>query len=343
MSQSAPERTPTPAENAPVTSAQEDLTSLAPASNLAAAFAAAARSQAQASKSTQEAKVKEAKEEQNALSDLKGKIELTARHKGLESKIKKVSGKRIDLVLDEEAKRKNERSRQRKETLVSNVLSMKGSHALQFSLVEEGMTLVNIKSANQERDFDAEEDEAEFVAGNVIPLAHLSTGTDNGSATSVRASGDTASANKQSADNDESVEVEMHDGKVVDPMPIKAAILHVSSTLNLPNVSPERRTSIALLPALLADINRHWFTYGLALILCALCIFKVYQVQETNNITARLNDVSLLKNELEAEKNNLLAQHQNLSEHTTVRESALNRLNMVVLHTDQENLLYLNH
>lgn len=234
-------------------------------------------------------------------------------------------GTQLKLVFDEDAKLQGERSRQRTETLVSNALALPQEAQTQFSLVEEGMTLVNIKPTTI-LEAESSENEADLIAGNVTVLEHLSTGTDNVSAVSVGAS----------------LPAEEGSGEPqVEPVSILPARLHVSSTLNLPNAGADRSPGVHLLPAILADTVRYGYVYLLALLLCFLCLLNVYQVQDTNTINARLNEVALSNEAIEREWLNLMAQRQTLSEHATVRDSAIYQLQMVAPQTEKEHVIYL--
>ena len=240
-------------------------------------------------------------------------------------------GAGVDLIFDEEAQRQDENARQRNEALVSNVIALQQGALTSFSLVEEGMTMVKVEPSTileEEQDFVAGESEEDFIAGNVTELR--STGTDNGSALSTGAG---LAADGSIAGTVSDVEVE--------EVPIIPARLHVSSTLNLPNAGADRSPGAHLLPSVLSDFVHCWYAYGAALLLCVLCLLNVYQVQATNTVNARLNEVSLSNESIEREWLNLMAQRQNLSEHATVRDSAVYQLQMVAPQTEKEHVIYL--
>lgn len=240
-------------------------------------------------------------------------------------------GAGVDLIFDEEAQRQDENARQRNEALVSNVIALQQGALTSFSLVEEGMTMVKVEPSTileEEQDFVAGESEEDFIAGNVTELR--STGTDNGSALST---GACLAADGSIAGTVSDVEVE--------EVPIIPARLHVSSTLNLPNAGADRSPGAHLLPSVLSDFVHCWYAYGAALLLCVLCLLNVYQVQATNTVNARLNEVSLSNESIEREWLNLMAQRQNLSEHATVRDSAVYQLQMVAPQTEKEHVIYL--
>ena len=240
-------------------------------------------------------------------------------------------GTGVDLIFDEEAQRQDETLRQRNEALVSNVIALQQGSLTSFSLVEEGMTMVKVEPSTileEEQDYIAGESEEDFIAGNVSELR--STGTDNGSALSTGAA---LASDGSIAGTVSDVEVE--------EVPIIPARLHVSSTLNLPNAGADRSPCAHLLPSLLSDFVHCWYAYGAALLLCVLCLLNVYQVQATNTVNARLNEVSLSNESIEREWLNLMAQRQNLSEHATVRDSAIYQLQMVAPQTEKEHVIYL--
>lgn len=240
-------------------------------------------------------------------------------------------GTGVDLIFDEEAQRQDETLRQRNEALVSNVIALQQGALTSFSLVEEGMTMVKVEPSTileEEQDYIAGESEEDFIAGNVSELR--STGTDNGSALSTGAA---LASDGSIAGTVSDVEVE--------EVPIIPARLHVSSTLNLPNAGADRSPGAHLLPSLLSDFVHCWYAYGAALLLCVLCLLNVYQVQATNTVNARLNEVSLSNESIEREWLNLMAQRQNLSEHATVRDSAIYQLQMVAPQTEKEHVIYL--
>ena len=251
-----------------------------------------------------------------------------------EHELSAVHGGTVELVLDEDAQRHGENLRQRKETLEESVIALKDDSATQFSLVEEGMTLVKIAPTTileEESAYQEGESEEEFIAGNVMIAEALSTGTDNGAALS---SGGALA-------DDPGNHAPQGKGQDIEDLPIIGARLHVSSTLNLPNAGADRRPGVRLLPSILADFGRYWFTYGLAVLLCVLCLIKVYQVQATCNVTSRLNEVALSNAEIQKEWLNLMAQRQNLSEHATVRNSAVFKLQMTAPQTEKEHVIYL--
>lgn len=97
-----------------------------------------------------------------------------------------------------------------------------------------------------------------------------------------------------------------------------------------------------LVPMIFHKIGIYWLAYGLAILACVLCLLKVYQVQETRDLTARYNEVQLNNDTLEKEWLNLVATRQNLSENAKVREYAVSRLQMVSPKTENEKVISLH-
>lgn len=97
-----------------------------------------------------------------------------------------------------------------------------------------------------------------------------------------------------------------------------------------------------LVPSILADISKNFLTYFLGVVLCALSLYKVYQVQETRDLTARYNEVMMNNENLHKEWLSLLAQRQTLSEQNTIREAATQKLKMVAPKTEAEQVIKIN-
>ena len=97
-----------------------------------------------------------------------------------------------------------------------------------------------------------------------------------------------------------------------------------------------------LVPSILADISKNFLTYFLGVVLCALSLYKVYQVQETRDMTARYNEVMMNNENLHKEWLSLLAQRQTLSEQNTIREAATQKLKMVAPKTEAEQVIKIN-
>ena len=103
-----------------------------------------------------------------------------------------------------------------------------------------------------------------------------------------------------------------------------------------------RRRRVSLLRAIAADMGNNFFTYFLAAVLCALSIYKVVQVQETRDLIANLNEVTVHNENLNKDWLTLLAQRQALSEHNKIRREAAERLKMKAPRTEAEKVITLN-
>lgn len=97
-----------------------------------------------------------------------------------------------------------------------------------------------------------------------------------------------------------------------------------------------------LVPSILADIAKNFLTYFLGVVLCALSLYKVYQVQETRDLTARYNEVMMNNENLHKEWLSLLAQRQTLSEQSAIREAATTKLKMIAPKTEAEQVININ-
>lgn len=97
-----------------------------------------------------------------------------------------------------------------------------------------------------------------------------------------------------------------------------------------------------LVPSILADVSKNFLTYFLGVVLCALSLYKVYQVQETRDLTARYNEVMMNNENLHKEWLSLLAQRQTLSEQGAIREAATQKLKMVAPKTEAEQVIRIN-
>lgn len=96
---------------------------------------------------------------------------------------------------------------------------------------------------------------------------------------------------------------------------------------------------LSLVPALLADLSRSFFCYFLIVVLCALSLFKVYQVQQTRELTAQLNEVQAANENLDRQWLVLTSQRQTLSEHARIRRAAQENLHMRAPKTDAELMI----
>lgn len=93
---------------------------------------------------------------------------------------------------------------------------------------------------------------------------------------------------------------------------------------------------------LLLDVLHHWYFYCLCLILCAVCVFKVYQVQQTRQLTAELNELAENNDDLSNEWLGLLAKKQALEKQSVIREAAMTKLNMIQPRTEAEIVIRLD-
>lgn len=93
---------------------------------------------------------------------------------------------------------------------------------------------------------------------------------------------------------------------------------------------------------LLLDVAHHWYFYGLCLLLCAVCVFKVYQVQQTRQLTAELNELAENNDDLSNEWLGLLAKKQALEKQSVIREAAVTKLNMIQPRTEAEIVIRLD-
>lgn len=244
--------------------------------------------------------------------------------------------KKPELVLDSDLNRVRESISERKEGLEQNVLEIKTeskNHKTSFSLISHGLSALAVKDRtilDDESEFEtgiaAEED---FITGNVSTLLELRTGTD-----SQAAGGGSRGGYGAAADNDDS-DSSAESADIIIP-PITQTM---RSTLNLPNAGADRLRKERLFGLVMRDFGVNWLTYGLAVTACVLCLLKVYQVQETRDITAQLNELSVANADLDKEWLNLVAIRQNLSEHATIRACATSQLNMVSPKTQNEHVI----
>lgn len=102
---------------------------------------------------------------------------------------------------------------------------------------------------------------------------------------------------------------------------------------------PAPEPELKLVPSLMADLGDNFFTYFLGVILCALALFKVYQVQETREVTALLNEVRQENEDLQRQWLLLTSERQTLSEHARIRKEAAEQLQMRAPKTDAELMI----
>lgn len=176
----------------------------------------------------------------------------------------------------------------------------------------------------------------DFVTGNIITLR---TGTDN---ISVAASA--AASSDQAFDNaDDTLEQPSNKVKYIltDPEELKKLapnLAKIKSYANLNGMDNHHK----LIPTLFGDFVRYFYVYTLACLLGVLCLFKVYQVQETRELNSQLNEVTINNEALEKEWLGLVAARQDLSEHSKVRSFATRQLEMVSPKTESEYVISLH-
>ena len=240
------------------------------------------------------------------------------------------------VILDEESARLEAMSQKRTSAQVNDIIALKEEKKSlgSLSLVRQNLNLIDVRK--DEDNILADEDEElgkieaeDFITGNVTVLSHnLMTGTDNAAVVS-------------GAVMDEDPDSENRDGKSVTSVELTSGFQRFSSTLSVGHKVRKSKDD-RLLPVLLRDFGVNWLTYGLAITVCVLCLLKVYQVQDTRYLTAKLNEVSLSNADLEKQWLNLVASRQNLSEHSKIRTFASDTLKMVSPKTENEQVISLH-
>ena len=240
------------------------------------------------------------------------------------------------VILDEESARLEAMSQKRTSAQVNDIIALKEEKKSlgSLSLVRQNLNLIDVRK--DEDNILADEDEElgkieaeDFITGNVTVLSHnLMTGTDNAAVVS-------------GAVMDEDPDSESRDGKSVTSVELTSGFQRFSSTLSVGHKVRKSKDD-RLLPVLLRDFGVNWLTYGLAITVCVLCLLKVYQVQDTRYLTAKLNEVSLSNADLEKQWLNLVASRQNLSEHSKIRTFASDTLKMVSPKTENEQVISLH-
>ena len=92
---------------------------------------------------------------------------------------------------------------------------------------------------------------------------------------------------------------------------------------------------------LMDDLLHNWLVYSLAILACLLCLAKIYQVQETRELTASLNESTFNNADLDKEWLNLMATRQSLSEHAKIRTFASEQLQMQAPKIESEHVISL--
>lgn len=238
------------------------------------------------------------------------------------------------VILDEADALREANSQKRVSAQVNDILTLaeEKKSKTEFALI--GQNLYNVqKDEDNLLSYEKEEfgkiEAEDFITGNVTVLTQtLRTGTDN---VVIAAPAQSQSSYEQ----DDSAK------EVINEVDFEGPAYGCSITLSLPNDSQEDNEP-RLLPLLLRDFGVHWLTYGLAIAACILCLLKVYQVQETRNLTARLNEVVTTNADLEKQWLLLVASRQMLSDPSKIRASASDNLGMVSPKTEKEKLISLN-
>lgn len=238
-----------------------------------------------------------------------------------------------DVILDAEQEQRYASNRERISAGVSDILTLKDDKrsTATFTLVERDLGM--IESSRLESNVFSEEEEVsgsseavDFVSGNVTVIEEaLMTGTDSASRASGAAAGQTITIEDE------------EDFEKVDGVDTKRTY---GSTLTFADDSDAQHEQ-RLLPMLMREFGNNWITYSLAITVCVLCLFKVYQVQETRDITAHLNEVRFTNDELEKQQLILIAQKQRLSEHASIRTVASGVMNMTSPKTENEVVISL--
>lgn len=237
------------------------------------------------------------------------------------------------IILDEDDALREVNSQKRVSAQVNDILNLSEEKKSKAKFALIGQNLYNVQKdednllSNEKKEFGKIEAE-DFITGNVTVVSQtLRTGTDN---VVIATSAESQAVEEPQESNQDSLHEVDFEGE-----PSRCSI-----TLSLPNDNQEDKDP-PLFPSLLRDFGVHWFTYGLAILVCVLCLLKVYQVQETRDLTARLNEVVATNADLEKQWLILVASRQKLSEHTNIRSSASEILGMVSPKTENEKVIYL--
>ena len=239
------------------------------------------------------------------------------------------------VILDEAEALREAKNQKRVSAQVNDILNLDKEKKSKTKFALIGQSLYNVQKdednllSNEKEEFGKIEAE-DFITGNVTVVSQtLRTGTDN---VVIATSG----ALDSSYDEEESeTKEQIHD------VDYDSHSQRCSITLSLPNDNQEQ-TEPRLLPLLLRDFGVHWITYGLAICVCLLCLLKVYQVQDTRDLTARLNEVVATNADLEKQWLILVASRQKLSEHSEIRAVASESLGMVSPKTENEKVISLH-
>ena len=132
------------------------------------------------------------------------------------------------------------------------------------------------------------------------------------------------------------------DGKV-EVVPLLQRKATLKSTISLGDSNSDADNEPRLVPCIFHELGVNWFVYGLAIVVCVLCLAKVYQVQETRDLTSRLHEVTQNNSKLNNTWLTLVAERQNLTEHAKIRNFATDKLQMVSPKTENEQVISLVH
>lgn len=270
----------------------------------------------------------------------KHKIELVSEHDGEDS------GPRVTF-LDAESEQQAALAEQREDAILQAFVGPVEPNAPQsrtpsFMLLNThaNITLQELREQEQEEHLLSKEqkkpgneaDIHDFITGNIVSL---STGTDN---VAVPIASGGAEAGSELEDETDLTQDQVQGDRIEIKSPLDDNANYASTISSFTGnfFSPK------LLPTLAQDIGRYFYVYALAIVFGVLCLMKVYQVQDTRNLTSQLNEVTVNNEELEKEWLNLLATRQNLSEHAKVRSYASFQLQMVSPKTESEQVISLH-
>ncbi len=97
-----------------------------------------------------------------------------------------------------------------------------------------------------------------------------------------------------------------------------------------------------LLRCIVSDVVHHFYFYLLCIALCALAVFRINQVQQTQAITSQLNELAETNDDLSNEWFGLLAKKEGLEKQSLVREAAVTNLGMFQPQTEAEVVVVLD-
>lgn len=211
----------------------------------------------------------------------------------------------------------------------------------QSMLSDQSLSLLDLPDPRDSSLLDEEEENAlgkveaeDFITGNVSVVSEsLRTGTDN-----VVIAGGAGVAVGDSDDDDDFVD----DGKV-EVVPFLQRKATLKSTISLGDSNSDADNEPRLVPCIFHELGVNWLVYGLAIVVCVLCLAKVYQVQETRDLTSRLHEVTQNNSKLNNTWLTLVAERQNLTEHAKIRNFATDKLQMVSPKTENEQVISLVH